>query len=337
LRLRVRGLNSRLQAGPAERARPGEVAALLVRLESVTRSVDPVPAAVELDVSGLGRVAQSTTLVAENPLLVTLLPLTPHSLPVLIADPTQDGFNGWVGPTRSEGVRFRSPATAVHLAPGSSNVTVALPLDRTATSVYQTGIKVVDEDLDVVVEVPASRFAAIGDFSQFTGARPLDYKLEASGFDLGGNALTAAVPSEGPPEPGMNALKVAFALPPGQGRLDMTTTAPAIPGEPKALGLWIHGDGSGVLPYLSFVDSSGQSFEEGGGPIRWKGWRYVLVFMDALQASHSGGVNDGVIHYPIRWDSLLRLRNATDKELSGILYLTGSTLIYGPVSGKSPE
>jgi len=338
LRFRVRGLNSRLQAGPAERVRPGEVAPLIVRVQSVTRSVDPVSAAVELDVSGLGRVAQSTMLVAENPLLVTLLPLTPHSLPVLIASPTRDGFSGWLGPTRSEGIHFRSAAVAVHLAPGSNDLTVALPLDHAATSFYQTGIRLADEDLDVVVDVPASRFAAVGDFSQYTpGTKPLDYGLKASGFELGGNSLEAALPPEGPPEPGMNALKVSFALPPGQGRLDMTTTAPAIPGEPKALGLWIHGDGSGVLPYLSFVDSSGQSFEEGGGPINWKGWRYVLVFMDASQAGHSGGANDGVIHYPIRWDKLLTLRNATDKEMSGILYLTGPTLMYGPVSAKSPE
>jgi hypothetical protein len=119
--------------------------------------------------------------------------------------------------------------------------------------------------------------------------------------------------------------------------LNLAPAAPAILGEPKALGLWIHGDGSGVLPYLSFLDSSGQSFEEGGGPINWKGWRYVLIFMDTPQASHSGGANDGVIHYPIRWDSLLTLRNATQNEMSGIIYFTGPTLIYGPVSEKSPE
>ena len=341
LRFRARGLNSRLQAGPAERARPGDVAPLLVRLQSVTRSADPVPAAVELDVRGLGRVAQSTMLIAENPLLVTLLPLTPHSLPVLIANPARDGFDGWVGPTRSEGIRFRNPAVAVHLAPGSSDVTVALPLDHIPASVYQTGIKVADEELDIVLDVPASRFAAVGDSSQYTpGAKPLDFSLKASGsgFEPGGNILEAALPSEGPPEPGMGALKISFRLPPGQARLDLSATAPAaIPGEPKALGLWIHGDGSGALPYLSFVDSSGQSFEEGGGPLSWKGWRYVLVFIDAPQASHSGGANDGVIHYPIRWDSLLTLRNGTDKESSGTLYLTGPTLIYGPVSEKSSE
>jgi len=336
LRLRVRGLNSRLQAGPAESARPGEAAPLLVRLESVTRSVEPVPAAVELDVRGLGRVAQSTTLVAENPLLVTVLPVTSSSLPVLIENPARDGFDGWVGPTRSEGIRFRSAAVAVHLAPGSSDVTVALPLDQRPTSAYQTGMKVADEDLDVVLDVPASRFAAVGDFSQYTpGAKPLDYMLKASGFEPGGNTLEAALPSEGPPEPGMGALKISFTLSPG--KCLTTTASAAIPGEPKALGLWIHGDGSGVLPYLSFVDSSSQVFEEGGGPVNWKGWRYVLVFMDAPQASHSGGANDGVIHYPIRWDSLLTLRNATSKEMSGALYLTGPTLIYGPVSDNSSE
>jgi polysaccharide biosynthesis protein PslG len=287
-------------------------------------------------VRGLGRVAQGTTLVAENPLRVTVLPVTPNSLPVLIENPARDGFDGWVGPARSEGIRFGGPAVAVHLAPGSSDVTVALPLDQRPGSAYQTGLTLVDEDGNVVLEVLPVRFAAIGDFSQYaSGVKPLDYRLKASGFELGGSTLEAALPSEGPPEPGMGALKISFKLPPGK---DLTTTAPAaISGEPKALGLWIHGDGSGVLPYLSFVDSSGQSFEEGGGPINWKGWRYVLVFMDAPQASHSGGANDGAIHYPIRWESLLTLHNPSSGHMDGVLYLSGPTLIYGPVSDKSPE
>jgi hypothetical protein len=39
-----------------------------------------------------------------------------------------------------------------------------------------------------------------------------------------------------------------------------------------------------------------------------------------------------VIHYPIRWDSLVMLRNPTDQELQGAVYLSGPTLIYGPAS-----
>jgi hypothetical protein len=59
--------------------------------------------------------------------------------------------------------------------------------------------------------------------------------------------------------------------------------------------------------------------------------------MDAPQASHSGGPNDGVIHYPIRWESLLTLSNPTSGDINGVLYLTGPTLVYGPVSNKPPE
>lgn len=337
-RARLRGASEGSAAGPVVRADPGEKADLTIRLEAVGRSVDPEPAALELQVRGLGRVAQSTMLVAENPLRATLLPLTPKSLPVVIASLSGDGFEGWVAVTHSEGLHFRNSSTPVHMAPGSNSntVTLELPLDLAPESMYEVGISLIDQDRNVVLEVPPGRFLSLGSFSQdLPGASVSGFKLEAEGSNA--SALVAALPPEGPPEPGMGAIKLGFRLPPGELSARLTTANPAaaaIPGEPKALGLWIDGDNSGVLPYLSFVDSTGQAFAEGGGPINWKGWRYVLVFMDPAQASHSGGANDGVIHYPIRWDSLLMLRNRSTQEVNGVVYVAGPTLIYGPVSGS---
>jgi len=323
---RLVGVSGRSQFGPAAKADPGKTADLTIRLEAVGRSVDPQPAKLGLEVRGLGHVAQSTMLVTENPLRATLLPVTRASLPVMIASLSSDGFDGRVAVTRSDGIRFRSDSTKVHLTPGSGSATAELQLDQAPEAAYDVGISLIDEDGNTALEVPPSRFVPIGNLS--------DYKLTGSA-QPGGITLAAALPPEGPPEPGMSALKLSFNVPPGELSAGLATTGSAasvIPGEPKALGLWIDGDGSGVLPYLSFVDSTGQAFAEGGGPIDWKGWRYVLIFMDAPQASHSGGAKDGVIHYPIRWDNLLMLRNPSDRQISGVIYLSGATLIYGPVS-----
>jgi len=337
--VRLRGLNGtnrRSRSGPIEKAGPGETADLTIRLEAVARSVDPEPAVLELEVRGLGHVAQSTMLVAENPLRATLLPVTRTLLPVVIASLSGDGFDGVVAVTHSEGIHFHSEFTPVKMAPGHNDQVVGLPIDQPPESMYEVGISLVDEDRDSVLDVPPSRFLPVGDFSQSPpGGTLSDYKLKAEGLQSSGNTLAPALPPEGPPGMDLSALKLSFRLPPGGLSVGLTTADPAsaaIPGEPKALGLWIHGDGSGVLPYLSFVDSTGQAFAEGGGPIDWKGWRYVLVFMDAPQASHSDGANDGVIHYPIRWSSLVMLRNASVGEIDGVVYLAGPTLIYGPVS-----
>ena len=63
--------------------------------------------------------------------------------------------------------------------------------------------------------------------------------------------------------------------------------------------------------------------------MNWKGWRYVLVLMGAPRGTHSGGANDGVIHYPIHWDSLFAIQNPSDHEAAGALYLSSPVLIYG--------
>jgi hypothetical protein len=136
----------------------------------------------------------------------------------------------------------------------------------------------------------------------------------------------------------MNAIQLSYRLP-GAGasvRLPPEDAAhERIAGQPRALGLWLFGDASGVLPYVRFADSTGQVFEEGGSPVNWRGWRYVLIYVDAPRGSHQGGANDGVIHYPIHWDSLLVVKNGSKEEARGSLYLSSPTLIYEtPGSGR---
>lgn len=338
IRVRLKGLNARFESGPPAKAAHGDRADLWVRLEAITRAVEPVPIGVELEAFRLGRVAQVTALTAENPLRVTLLPVTPGSLPVLVTSLARDGFKGRVVATHSAGIEFRSESAALDLAPGKNDVTVNLPLVHVSASGYEAGIQVLDQDGGVVLLVPPSRFLPLGDFSRYrAGTTPAGYKLELEEAAPAGNALVSAVPAEGPPEAGMGALELSFTLPPGRSSVrlvDADPAATAILGEPKALGMWMDGDNSRVLPYLRFVDSTGQVFEEGGGSVDWKGWRYVLIFVNAPQGSHAGGANDGVIHYPIHWDSLLVLRNPFDRQLQGTIYITGPTLIYGPVAGS---
>ena len=45
-------------------------------------------------------------------------------------------------------------------------------------------------------------------------------------------------------------------------------------------------------------------------------------------AANWGGANEGVVHYPIRWDCLLLIDSASRKETQGVLYVSGPTLIY---------
>jgi len=140
--------------------------------------------------------------------------------------------------------------------------------------------------------------------------------------------LTARAPAEGIPLPGMEVLRIDYAF--GDGwrfaRIAPATDLP-IAGKPEEFGLWIHGDGTGNLARLRFTDSSGQTFQPDGFAIDWKGWRYVVFPMDGTESGHWGGADDGVVHYPVRWDSLFLIDSARQRATKGAVSIAGPVLV----------
>jgi hypothetical protein len=95
--------------------------------------------------------------------------------------------------------------------------------------------------------------------------------------------------------------------------------------------LWLHGDGKGCAARIRFVDATGQTFQPDGPRIDWTGWRYVSFPMQSTEEkplAHWGGANDGVIHYPIKWDTIFLLDNVLREPVEGDVYLSAPTLIY---------
>ena len=316
------------------KAQPGAVADLLVRVAATERSAKPTRLGAELRVEKLGYVGQETAIVASNPLRVTLMPATERYLPVSVVNLAADTVRGSLRAFGS-GLRFESAEEPIEMAPGVIEIIVKLPLASPPQPDYSAGVEIDDRDGDRVFFLPSSPFHLIADFGGSPAPRGLtNYSLTPEGGAQPGN-LDLKLPSEGPPQPGMGALQVSYDLPGANSvtRLKQKDGT-AISGRPVALGLWIYGDGSGMLPYTGFVDSSGQTFREGGGPLNWKGWRYVLILMDVPRGKHWGGANDGVIHYPIHWDDLLEIQNSSDHEAKGTLYLSGPVLIYGPAANS---
>ncbi len=109
--------------------------------------------------------------------------------------------------------------------------------------------------------------------------------------------------------------------------LPQTPALQKIVGRPKALGMWIYGDGSGHWARLRFVDATGQTFQPNGPKIDWKGWRYVTFPLNN-SGGFWGGANDGQIHGAIRWDSLFLLDSADRQPSRGTIYLSSPTLSY---------
>jgi len=100
-----------------------------------------------------------------------------------------------------------------------------------------------------------------------------------------------------------------------------------ITGQPTGFGLWVYGDGQNASPRLRVVDATGQTFQPTAAPIDWTGWRH-LTFDFSVPAGHWGGANDGVMHYPIHWDTLFLLDDVSRQKSDGALYLAAPALIY---------
>ncbi|MGA2500070.1 MAG: hypothetical protein ABSH20_20215, partial [Tepidisphaeraceae bacterium] len=75
------------------------------------------------------------------------------------------------------------------------------------------------------------------------------------------------------------------------------------------------------------ADKTGQVFQGSYGSITWTGWRWVTMRFAGDDVYHFGGANDGIIHYPIKLQSMVLLDNAkreVDKDLT--VYVIGAAL-----------
>lgn len=100
-----------------------------------------------------------------------------------------------------------------------------------------------------------------------------------------------------------------------------------IAGRPKGFGLWIYGDGRQTSPRLRVTDASGKTWQPAGESIGWNGWRYVRFELES-STPHWGGADDGIIHFPLAWDSLFLLDNPSRNPTEGTIYLAAPVVIY---------
>jgi len=331
-----RSVEVNLGTGPADkkmRVAAGKTAQMMVA-PPVTWAADPVPFLVSLNISGLGRIAQETQIIVTNPLRVTLLPRHYNVFPVRVENPSGEAFGGTAmlhpGPSV---LRPRLLKLPVVFKTGEMEKVLKFNFPEEFEASYQAGLTLGDEKNHLVLDMPAAIFRTVDDFARYTGG-PLDtYKIVADGDAkvASEQTLSGAASPEGLPVLGTGSLKITYRFEPGWKFIRVVPqndTAKKIEGQPKALGLWIYGDGEGNLARLRFVDATGQTFQPSGPAITWKGWRYVTFPFDSASSGHWGGAADGVIHYPIAWDSLFLLDNPTRAKTQGELYITAPTLIY---------
>ncbi len=96
--------------------------------------------------------------------------------------------------------------------------------------------------------------------------------------------------------------------------------------EARTLGFWFHGDGQGNLLRMRFQDATGQVFQPDYGPVDWKGWRWITFPLDNTAAGRWGGMDDGVIRYPIKIETAVLIDSANRLGGKGEMFATGFTI-----------
>jgi hypothetical protein len=85
-----------------------------------------------------------------------------------------------------------------------------------------------------------------------------------------------------------------------------TETLAKIDGQPQSLAVRVNADGSGNTIRLRYRDNQGQTFQVNGEKMNETGMQYFSFDLTGQKSTtHWGGPNDGVVHYPIAFDSLI--------------------------------
>jgi hypothetical protein len=300
---------------------------------SLSRAPEPRPMELELAVEGLPRLKQVTAAVASNPLAVEFGPVESDSLAVQVTNSSGEALSGALRLTDVRGLTA-DRAWPLRIAQGQLRSAIRIPLSRPVESRFRLGMQIEDAAGQMQLLVPAQEYVRVDDFARYTPATLAEaYHLTADGDRNVGSqqSLSLAAPPPGLPIAPKQSLKINYRLEPGWKFLQLKPQRgqQKIEGRPKALVLWLHNDGTVLSPRLRFVDSTGQTFQPAAELVKAEGWCRVVIPMDGQAFGHWGGANDGVVHGPIRWDTLLLLdKRSRNAALQGTLYVIGPLLVY---------
>ena len=312
---------------------------------------------------GTTHISQAPRLIPAKPLRLTLLASIKTAVPVRVENPEGDSFEGTIHLVREDD----SEGNALESEIGSAKLVFNRGEKEKVVLMQMSLMNWFSRAIYPIYPIVTNRGGQIVFLGKGEMLRPIEslvkpdahsYRIIADGdaaVDFK-QSLEIRQPADEPCISGAEAIKLAYHLESGWKflRLVSTKLVPVkraifergwqfleeiskataeshTPRDARKLALWLHGDGKGCQARVRFKDSTGQVFQPDGPRIDWKGWRYVTFSMqptDDKPLAHWGGANDGVSHYPIKWDTIFLLDNVSREPVEGEIYLSAPTLIY---------
>lgn len=301
-------------AAPDAAAGPGRTIHQMLTTTRLARV--PVRARVTLILDGKPQpFPQDVLFTPADPLHLSVAPQGPRGFTVQIENPAGTAFTGKLTMKTALPGGVVYPLRSVRIKTGQTTLTLPAPGDPSVLTAWT----LLDASDHNVASLPSQRFAPYPvQWAAVHAVKDGDPKLQ---WDANANVAAG------------DALTVTYAFVPGWTFWRAAETAPRpLSGKPAALGLWVQGDGSSNLVRMRFRDATGQTFQPGGGPMDWTGWRWMTFPFAAENTGHWGGANDGVVHFPLAIDTLLLLDNpGASKSMKGAVTIRRPSVIYtGP-------
>lgn len=295
------------------------------------------PAAVSLSV-GLSRGAaiflQTVVVESNHPLGLALQPLAGQGLRVAIRNPNGGRFAGFLTLHAQASGFHQTVRRRVLLEPSVEEYGVSIRLDRPISADLRLSADLSDTNGAHLCSLSGARLVPVnvGAIRPGGNVPPALIAVPDRGTTASvGCSLSIGPPSvtEGAPGPLVHNIRYRTERGTWLFRTEIVPTHErALPGRPRYFGLWVCGDGNDENARIRFADSTGQQFIATGDRIRGRGWRFMLFPMNAAETTHSGGANDGVIHYPVRIQAPLLMWNGYARAVHGQLAFACPTAIY---------
>ena len=262
-------------------------------------------------------------LTVANPLALSPGPVDGSFATITLETPMSGSEEVTVELTDVKGLTVARPVKAT-LRPNQERTVVRVPVEH-VERVYSYGVRVLDADGLEAALAPPVRYHHLYPVADApVGERPPGLSMQSAGSEgLGG---TATLTSQRDAERGV-VTDIRAEFPDGLRYYLMTWNQTAIPMDALAIGMWVKGDSSGDSLLCRFRDSKGQYFQPAYGKIDWTGWRWITMRLDDPTAGSWSGPQDGRIHYPIRWDTILVLDSTTRKAHTAHIRIDDITLI----------
>lgn len=297
----------------------------------------PIVRVVQLDVAACPR--------------IDVLPPTKGELAFAIMQPSSGeriAFEGKLMIGSTDGLNLVEQSKEVSLKPVDDKLVVRFKTIQEPAPVFSFSFKLVDNTGADIIRTSTRRYSIVETFADGrVGDEITKYKLELDGdHNVPAKAKLSYAKSPSGNAPKMLS-NVDLVLPDFPqvvsdtcARLDYEfdegwrfvriSPRPMIPiqGRPIWAKLWVMGDNGDGLARLRLVDSDGQSFQPDYGRLSFTGWRCLTADMTCERAGHWGGKNDGVVRYPVSWDTIFLLDNAGGRKTKGTVYLGPLMVCY---------